>query len=192
MILLALIWSAVKYVVNTFRLLQDTHLPKWATTVLIASRCLTSSHQSFILVPHCKLKTKGCCAFDGVAPKLLVSFSWFLLLFVRAALQLKSYCTAVSTFLSFGVAQLPKIYLRPKTIICNGSFVAVYSPLPTFVLHFTWRSVLARYFQLLDTDGDVFMPIKCVFVCTAVSLWNVIVSACFIESHTKVAACWAW
>lgn len=51
------------------------------TELNTANRCLMSPHQSFILVSHSKLKTKGCCAFDVVAPKLSVSFYWFILLF---------------------------------------------------------------------------------------------------------------
>lgn len=40
----------------------------------------------------------------------------------------------------------------------------------------------------LNTDEDVFMPVKCVVMCTGVFLWKWS-SVCVFKIHTKAAAC---
>ncbi len=88
------------------------------------------------------------------------------------------------------VAHLPEFTWAQKTCVRCRSFVAVSNPSHTFMLQKLEHcdsassqvhtaicagsifSTLKSVFSFSNTDGDVFMPIKCVFVCMGVSLWK--------------------
>ena len=126
-------------------------------------------------------------AFEVVLLKLSASFT---LLFDGAALQLRYYCTA-GILLNAVVAQLPKCTRGQQLVYTVEALLqfiihlslSCFKSLNTMIqsaLKFPWQSVIARFSLLVkvllfsNTEGDVFMLIKCAQMCHC---GNVIVCA---------------